>query len=301
MNEPLSSNEQTKVALFFLSLLPTLGLGGGGFLIVAYGLYMLNKQADPSFIEVTRKLFTGYSKIVFVIILFVSVTTAHNEYVKVSDNIQESTAKLAVYTEKRKDLYDTESVTTQTTPQPSQGLLNTSEAGLLGTSESLQPSQDFSNISAAGFINIGSGASLLESKQQQVAATSEAKKQALDQHIGFLDDIIAYNTNDINKGYSDYVIEVLFPAFIIPIVPILYIWMFNTLFYTILSKHKEWVVANGIFSTTPVETKHTRTIPLISFGKTASIADELIKLNNLKEANLITLDEFNTLRSKLLR
>ena len=112
---------------------------------------------------------------------------------------------------------------------------------------------------------------------------------------------MSYNTNDINKGYSDYVIEVLFPAFIIPIVPILYIWMFNTLFYTILSKHKEWVVANGIFSTTPVETKHTRTIPLISFGKTASIADELIKLNNLKEANLITLDEFNTLRSKLLR
>lgn len=309
MNEPLSSNEQTKVALFFLSLLPTLGLGGGGFLIVAYGLYMLNKQADPSFIEVTRKLFTGYSKIVFVIILFVSVTTAHNEYVKVSDNIQESTAKLAVYTEKRKDLYDTESVTTQTTPQPSQGLLNTSEAGLLGTSESLQPTQGFlptSNagflpISSDGFLPVVSSPSLLESKQQQVAATAEAKKQALDQHIGFLDDIIAYNTNDINKGYSDYVIEVLFPAFIIPIVPILYIWMFNTLFYTILSKHKEWVVANGIFSTTPVETKHTRTIPLISFGKTASIADELIKLNNLKEANLITLDEFNTLRSKLLR
>ena len=69
-----------------------------------------------------------------------------------------------------------------------------------------------------------------------------------------------------------------------------YSFLLNTLFYTPLSKHKEWVVANGIFSTTP----------LISFGKTASIADELIKLNNLKEANLITQDEFNTLRSKLL-
>ena len=69
-----------------------------------------------------------------------------------------------------------------------------------------------------------------------------------------------------------------------------YSFLLNTLFYTPLSKHKEWVVANGIFSTTP----------LISFGKTASIADELIKLNNLKEANLITVDEFNALRSKLL-
>jgi hypothetical protein len=79
-----------------------------------------------------------------------------------------------------------------------------------------------------------------------------------------------------------------------------YYFLLTTLFYTPLSKHKEWVVANGIFSTTTAESKHTRTTPLISFGKTASIADELIKLNNLKEANIITLDEFNTLRSKLL-
>jgi hypothetical protein len=80
-----------------------------------------------------------------------------------------------------------------------------------------------------------------------------------------------------------------------------YSFLLNTLFYAPLSKHKDWVVANGIFSTTPVETKYARTAPLISFGKSASIADELIKLNNLKEANLITLDEFNTLRSNLLR
>ena len=79
-----------------------------------------------------------------------------------------------------------------------------------------------------------------------------------------------------------------------------YCLLLNTLFYFPLSKHKEWVVANGIFSTTPAEPKHTRTTPLISFGKTASIADELIKLNSLKEANLITVDEFNALRSKLL-
>ena len=79
-----------------------------------------------------------------------------------------------------------------------------------------------------------------------------------------------------------------------------YSFLLNTLFYAPLSKHKEWVVANGIFSTTTAEPKHTRTAPWISFGKTASIADELIKLNNLKEANLITVDEFNALRSKLL-
>ena len=88
-------------------------------------------------------------------------------------------------------------------------------------------------------------------------------------------------------------------AFGLMIYPVYYL-LLNTLFYTPLSKYKEWVVANGIFSNTPVETKYARTAPWISFGKSASIADELIKLNSLKEANLITVDEFNTLRSKLL-
>jgi hypothetical protein len=87
------------------------------------------------------------------------------------------------------------------------------------------------------------------------------------------------------------------PLFIYPV----YCLLLNTLFYVPLSKHKEWVVANGIFSTNPVETKYARTAPWISFGKSASIADELLKLNNLKEANLITLAEFDALRSKLLR
>jgi hypothetical protein len=230
MNQPLSSNEQTKVALFLLSLLPTLGLGGGGFLIVAYGLYMLNKQADSSFIEVTRKLFTGYSKIVFVILLFVSVTTAHNEYVKVRDNIQESTAKLAVYTEER--------------------------------------------------------------EEERSALTNE---------------VIAIFTDDINKGYSEYVLKVLLPAFIAPIIPILCIWMLNNLFYIPLISHKEWIVANGIFASTEAKEKKLRTTPIISLpsfsiktSSNLSVADELVKLSKLKEDGLVTQDEFDKLRKALL-
>lgn len=230
MNQPLSSNEQTKVALFFMSLLPTLGLGGGGFLIVAYGLYMLNKQADPSFIEVIRKLFTGYSKIVCVIILFASANSAHYEYVNVRDDIQKSSIMLEHYTKEREE--------------------------------------DRSTL---------------------------------------INEVIVIYSNTVNTGYSDYVIKVLLPAFIIPIIPILYIWMFNALFYTPLSNHKEWVVANGIFATTEAKEKKRRATPLISLpsfsikaSSNLSVADELLKLNNLKEANLITVDEFNTLRSKLL-
>lgn len=244
MDQPLSSNEQTKVALFFLSLLPTLGLGGGGFLIIVYGLYMLNKQADPSFIEVIRRLFTSYSKIVCVILLFVSVTVAYNNYARVRDDIQESTIELEYYTKERKDL-----------------------------NEDLQKEH---------ILN-------------------------LDQRISSFDDLISYSTNRINIGYSDYVLEVLLPAFIIPIIPILYIWMLHNLFYIPLTNHKEWVVANGIFATTEAKEKVPRTTPLISLptfsiktSSNLSVADELVKLNKLKEAGLITQDEFDKLRKDLL-
>ncbi len=103
-----------------------------------------------------------------------------------------------------------------------------------------------------------------------------------------------------HRGWYDYCTEAVVYLILSLLIYPVYCLLLNTLFYAPLSKHKEWVVANGIFSTTPAEPKHTRTAPWISFGKSASIADELIKLNNLKDANLITLDEFNTLRSKLL-
>lgn len=82
--------------------------------------------------------------------------------------------------------------------------------------------------------------------------------------------------------------------------PILYLCGFNYAVVAPLRKHQTWVANQGIFLN-KVRSETFRAAPWISFGKTASIADELIKLNNLKEANLITVDEFNTLRSKLLR
>jgi hypothetical protein len=191
---------------------------------------MLNKQADPSFIDVTRKLFTGYSKIVFVILIFVFVNAAHNGYVEARDDIQESTTRLIKYTK--------------------------------------------------------------ESEEERSALTNE---------------VIDIDTNRINVGYYEYVIEVLLPAFIIPTVPILYIWMLHNLFYIPLSRHKDWVVANGIFATTEAKEKVPRTTPLISLpnfsiktSSSLSVADELVKLNKLKEAGLVTQDEFDKLRKALL-
>jgi hypothetical protein len=121
----------------------------------------------------------------------------------------------------------------------------------------------------------------------------------------WLSTIIAYALFEywhrhFDDWFDDWFAEYGVYLILSPLIYFVYSFLLNTLFYAPLSRYKEWVVANGIFSTTPAEPKHTRTAPWISFGKSASIADELIKLNNLKDANLITLDEFNTLRSKLL-
>jgi len=78
-----------------------------------------------------------------------------------------------------------------------------------------------------------------------------------------------------------------------------YALLVDWLFYNPLSKHKGWVVTNGIFATSIVEAKEPRTVPLISFGKSYSTADELLKLSKLREANLLTAEEFSALRKKL--
>jgi hypothetical protein len=83
-------------------------------------------------------------------------------------------------------------------------------------------------------------------------------------------------------------------------IPAIYLFGFNYAVVAPLRYHQTWVVNQGIFLNKE-RTETFRNTPLISFGKTALIADELLKLNNLKEANLVTLEEFDSLRSKLLR
>ncbi len=82
--------------------------------------------------------------------------------------------------------------------------------------------------------------------------------------------------------------------------PILYLFGFNYVVVATLRRHQTWVINQGIFLN---KERYGITKPsLFCFTKPTnlSVADELLKLNSLKESNLITLDEFTTLRSKLL-
>ncbi len=89
-------------------------------------------------------------------------------------------------------------------------------------------------------------------------------------------------------------------------IPIAYLNAVNTLFYSPLERHSEWVVVNGIFSTKPKSATNAgieSEVDIIKGEKLKqySVADELIKWVKLKEEGHISEDEFNDARAKLMK
>ena len=112
--------------------------------------------------------------------------------------------------------------------------------------------------------------------------------------------------NDLMYDHNVHVGDMIAIVLSLMIYPVYY-FLLNTLFYAPLSNHKEWVVANGIFATTEAKAKEPRSTPLISLpnftikaSSNLSVADEIVKLNKLKEDGLVTQDEFDKLRKALL-
>lgn len=265
MDQPLSSNEQTKVVLFFLLLLPTLGLAIGGFLIIAYGLFMLNKQADFTYLEIIKKLFTAYTKLIFVILILISASTAYSEYVKVRNTISENTKNLVEFTKEKEEIYAKVQANTE-------------------KEKELRKSLYFD----------------MQRNADQYADSTNLELG----RIPLLNQVIDNASHDLDDGYSTYTLEVLLPAFIIPFIPIIYLYLFTYLFYTPINNHKDWIIANGIFATELKEPISTPLISLPSFFikkySNLSVADELVKINKLKDDGLISQEEFDKLRKDLL-
>ncbi|MCP5163326.1 MAG: SHOCT domain-containing protein [Hahellaceae bacterium] len=99
----------------------------------------------------------------------------------------------------------------------------------------------------------------------------------------------------------------LFMVFVVLVVIcVAYMIFLNTLFLGPLKSHKVWVETNGIFSSkSKSETMANRRNDMdIIKGeklKQYSVADELIKWAKLKEDGHISEDEFNEVRTKLLK
>jgi len=86
-----------------------------------------------------------------------------------------------------------------------------------------------------------------------------------------------------------------------PIVIMIIMGIINMLFYRPLESHKDWIAQNGVFSDTEERDTQTTT-GIMGRDKLSSfsIADEMIKWNDLLEKNLITQDEFDAAKKKLL-
>ena len=89
-------------------------------------------------------------------------------------------------------------------------------------------------------------------------------------------------------------------------ISIFYLTIVKVLFLTPLKAHSEWVPVNGIFSSKPKASKiqtEDSEIDIIKSEKLKyySVADELIKWAKLKEDGLISENEFNEARAKILK
>lgn len=73
------------------------------------------------------------------------------------------------------------------------------------------------------------------------------------------------------------------------------------LFFDILETHEQWIIENGLFADTPKESKKPSNIIIGRDNlSTFSVADELLKWNVLLEKGLISKEEFESSKQKLL-
>lgn len=86
-----------------------------------------------------------------------------------------------------------------------------------------------------------------------------------------------------------------------PIAVSLLMSLFSMLYFRPLENHQEWIVSNGIFSDIK-ESEYDDSTGIMGRDKLSSfsVADELIKWNDLLEKNLISQEEFNKAKQKLL-
>lgn len=103
----------------------------------------------------------------------------------------------------------------------------------------------------------------------------------------------------INIKYMEGVLIIIVSLLLSPILIIL----IDFLFFDVLKRHEKWIIENGLFSDFKNEKsiieKTTEKIQTIK-KEPINITDELLKLAELKEKGLITEEEFQKAKEKIL-
>lgn len=86
----------------------------------------------------------------------------------------------------------------------------------------------------------------------------------------------------------------------IPIAVGFFMLIFNSLFFRPLEEHKNWIIKNGIFS----DEKNIKSASTNIVGRdnlsSYSVADEMLKWNDLLKKDLISKEEFEKAKNKLM-
>ena len=85
-----------------------------------------------------------------------------------------------------------------------------------------------------------------------------------------------------------------------PIVVGFFMFIFNSLFFRPLEEHQNWITKNGVFSDEKSSKNDSTNIVGRDNLSSYSVADEMLKWNDLLEKGLITKEEFDKAKTKLM-
>ncbi|MBU1668870.1 hypothetical protein KKC13_10675 [bacterium] len=85
-----------------------------------------------------------------------------------------------------------------------------------------------------------------------------------------------------------------------PIAVGFFMFVFNSLFFRPLEEHQNWITKNGVFSDENSSKKDSTNIVGRDNLSSYSVADEMLKWNALLEKGLITKEEFDKAKTKLM-
>lgn len=104
-----------------------------------------------------------------------------------------------------------------------------------------------------------------------------------------------------NEDVNSKTIMVVVASIVISMLVIkLLIFIFRNLFFKPLEEHQDWIIKNGIFS--DAKTSKNDSINIVGRDNLSSysVADEMLKWHNLLEKGLVTQEEFEKAKAKLM-
>ena len=114
-----------------------------------------------------------------------------------------------------------------------------------------------------------------------------------------------YSSGSYNKVYNENIktetgMVAIGGLIATPFVVGFFMLIFNSLFFRPLEEHKNWIIKNGIFS----DEKNVKSGSTNIVGRdnlsSYSVADEMLKWNDLLEKGLISKEEFENAKNKLM-